>query len=123
VALSPDGTRAYVANLGDGTVSVINTGTNEVLANILVGDPEAGFGVQSVAVSSDGATVYALILSGGTSKMVGINTADNTVSSTFNLGAAGQVFAVNMAISPDGSRAYVTSVYGGIVTVVGRSVA
>jgi len=123
VALSPDGTRAYVANVGDGTVSVINTGTNEVLANVVVGDPNAGFGVESVAVSSDGATAYALIRNGGTSKMVVIKTADNTVTNTFALGAAGQVFAVNMAISPDGSRAYVTSVYGGIVTVVGRSVA
>jgi YVTN family beta-propeller protein len=79
VALSPDGTRAYAANLGDGTVSVIDTGANEVLQNVLAGDPTAGFDVQSVAVSPDGARAYALIRSGGTSKMVVINTADNNI--------------------------------------------
>ena len=33
VAVSPDGTLAYVANAGDNTVSVINTTTNTVLGN------------------------------------------------------------------------------------------
>jgi hypothetical protein len=32
VAVSPDGTRAYVANSGSGSVSVINTASNQVTA-------------------------------------------------------------------------------------------
>ncbi|WP_153018047.1 hypothetical protein [Saccharococcus caldoxylosilyticus] len=39
VAITPDGTRAYVANVGN-TVSVINTSTNTVIgAPIPVGSP------------------------------------------------------------------------------------
>ncbi|MCH7825981.1 MAG: hypothetical protein IH849_14370, partial [Acidobacteria bacterium] len=34
VALTPDGTRAYVANLSDDTVSVINTATNTVVTTV-----------------------------------------------------------------------------------------
>lgn len=53
VALSPDGTRLYVANTTSNTVSVIDTGTNSVLANVAVGlDPV------SVAVRPDGNEVW-----------------------------------------------------------------
>ena len=34
VAITPDGTRAYVSNLGDSTVSVIDTASNSVIATI-----------------------------------------------------------------------------------------
>ncbi len=37
IALSPDGTKAYVANYDDNTTSVIDTATNEVTANVSVG--------------------------------------------------------------------------------------
>jgi len=37
VAVSLGGTRAYVANSGDGTVSVIDTATNTVEATLTVG--------------------------------------------------------------------------------------
>ena len=53
VAVSPDGTRAYVTNLVDDTVSVIDTATNTVTATIPVGD-----GPDGVAVSPDGTRVY-----------------------------------------------------------------
>ena len=53
VAVSPDGTRAYVTNLGDDTVSVIDTATNTVTATIPVGDDPVG-----VAVSPDGTRAY-----------------------------------------------------------------
>ena len=38
VAITPDGKHAYVANLGDGTVSVITTATGAVSAPITVGN-------------------------------------------------------------------------------------
>ncbi|WP_080962240.1 hypothetical protein [Methanosarcina barkeri] len=34
--MNPDGTSAYVVNYNDGTVSVINTGTNKVTAIVKV---------------------------------------------------------------------------------------
>jgi len=37
VAITPDGTRVYVPNLGFDTVSVIDTATNTVVATITVG--------------------------------------------------------------------------------------
>ena len=49
VAITPDGTHAYVANQGDGTVSVIDTARNNVVATIPVGAGPVG-----VAITSDG---------------------------------------------------------------------
>ncbi len=37
VAITPDGTRAYVPNIKSDTVSVINTATNTVIATVPVG--------------------------------------------------------------------------------------
>ena len=56
VAVSPDGTRAYVANQTSGTVSVIDTATKAVTATI-------GFGVNpayptGVVVHPNGTRVY-----------------------------------------------------------------
>lgn len=51
--LSPDGKRAYGANFGDGTISVIDTVTNSMIATLdVLSHPEA------VAVSADGERVY-----------------------------------------------------------------
>ncbi len=37
VSVSPDGSKVYITNLGDSTVSVINTATNTITATIIVG--------------------------------------------------------------------------------------
>ena len=51
--LSPDGKRAYIANFGDGTLSVVDMITKSVATTVGVpGYPEA------VAVSPDGERVY-----------------------------------------------------------------
>ena len=40
IAITPDGSYAYVTNYGSGTVSVIDTSTNAVIATVTVGtDP------------------------------------------------------------------------------------
>src|SRR5262245_33823278 len=44
VAVRPGGTRIYVTNRGDKTVSVINTTTNTVTATIAVGHGPLAFG-------------------------------------------------------------------------------
>ena len=53
VAVTPDGTRAYVTNCDADTVSVIDTATNTVIATIPVGDRPG-----DVAVSPDGTRAY-----------------------------------------------------------------
>ena len=49
VAVSPDGTKAYVSNTFSNTTSVINTTDDTVIATVPVGTGPLG-----VAVSSDG---------------------------------------------------------------------
>jgi YVTN family beta-propeller protein len=49
VAITPDGAHAYVANQGDGTVSVIDIARNKVVATIRVGAGPVG-----VNITSDG---------------------------------------------------------------------
>jgi YVTN family beta-propeller protein len=43
VAVTPDGTKVYVANNGDATVSVIDTGTNTVIATVNMGSSPVAF--------------------------------------------------------------------------------
>ena len=65
VALSPDGSRAYVSNEFAGTVSVIDTGSNTVVGSITVGgDPTI------VAVSPDGTRVYVINNGSGTVSVI-----------------------------------------------------
>ena len=61
--MSPDGTRLYVTNNDDNTMSVIHTATNTVTATIVVGSSP-----QAVAVDPSGRYVYVT------------NSGDNTVS-------------------------------------------
>jgi YVTN family beta-propeller protein len=81
VAVSPDGTRVYVANGLDDTVSVIDTSTNTVTDTVTVGTNPYG-----VAVSPDGSRVYVTNNGavGGTVSV--IDTSTNTVSDTITVG-------------------------------------
>ena len=83
VAVSPDGSRVYVTNQGDGigpsTVSVIDTKTNTVTANVRVGVLPT-----FVAVTSDSSKVYVTNQSSGTVSV--INATTNTVIATIPVG-------------------------------------
>jgi YVTN family beta-propeller protein len=88
VAVTPDGSKAYVANYGTiaspaNTVSVIDTATNTVGSTITV-----GLGPVGVAVTPDGSKVYVANQRDGTVSV--IDTATNTVGSTIK-GTAGIV--------------------------------
>lgn len=80
IAISPDGGRAYVTNLGNAAatghqVDVIDTSTNTVVGSISVGaDPEA------LAVTPDGALVY--VKNAGDGTVSAIDTSTNTVIAT-----------------------------------------
>lgn len=58
VAVSPDGKQAVTSNLGDGSLSVIDTGTNRVVRTIPVSGT-AGSGQVTIAFSPDGRRVFA----------------------------------------------------------------
>jgi YVTN family beta-propeller protein/VCBS repeat-containing protein len=105
IAFSPNGSKAYVANETDNTVSVINTATNAV-TTVPVGN-----GPLRVAVSPDGTAAYVTDFFGGTVSV--INTATNAVT-TIPVGAnpTGVVF------SPNGNTAYVASRGTGVLSVI-----
>jgi gliding motility-associated-like protein len=126
VAVSPDGTRAYVTNYNDATVSVINTATNMVIATVVVGVGEKnntkGDEPGAIVVSPDGSHVYVFNAYGsnpsGASFYVSvINTSTNTVANTVGVG----IVSDGMAISPDGTKLYLTDINGGGVAVLNTS--
>ncbi|MBZ5493950.1 MAG: YncE family protein [Acidobacteriia bacterium] len=93
MALTPDGTRAYVSNSLGGTVSVIDTASNTVIATISVGRF-----LGPAAVTPDGKSVYVP----GAVEVAVISTATNSVVSRIPTPA----HATAVAITPDGTRAY-----------------
>jgi YVTN family beta-propeller protein len=102
IAITPDGTRAYVTNHGDGSVSVINTATNLVAATI------TGLsGPTGIAITPDGTRAYAI---GSRSSVTVIDISTNTIKGSLTLPLANLSAATNaIAITPDGTRAYVTA--------------
>jgi len=110
VAISPDGTRAYVAKGADSvtdTVSVINTLTNTVIATVDIGNPAL-----AVVVSPDGVRAYVTKLNDNTLSV--IDTATNTVTTTITVGLAPAM----IVFSPDGGTAYVTNAVDGTLSVI-----
>ena len=98
MAITPDGKHAYVANNGDGTVSVITTATGVVSATIPVGASPGG-----VAFTPDGKHAY--VANNGDGTVSVITTATGVVSGTFTIGTN----PAGVAITPDGKHAYVAN--------------
>ena len=99
-------TRAYITNTFDGTVSVIDTSTNNVVATI-------GVGQEPGAVAVRGDRVYVANYVGGTVSV--IDATNNTVAATIPVGAR----PVGIAPTPDGTKVYVRNGYDvGTVTVI-----
>ncbi|WP_245813674.1 RICIN domain-containing protein [Rhodococcus marinonascens] len=116
VAITPDGSRAYTPNNNDDTVSVIDTGTDMVTATVPVGSFPIG-----VAITPDGSLGYVTNSSDSTVSV--IDTGTNTVIETVPIGdgPSGDTTSegpIGLAITPDGSRAYVSNFVSGTVSVI-----
>ena len=102
VARAETGTLAYVANYGDGTVTVIDTATNAV-----VGPPiSVGRSPFDVAIAPDDTRAYVTNANAHTISV--IDTATLSVVATIGLDPELGGFLRSIAITPDGRRAYVT---------------
>lgn len=122
LALSGDGGTLYV---GGSFTSVGGQTRNDIAAlstangtALLFFDPNANGPVYALALSSDGATVYAggnFATIGGqaTAAVAALSTADGTALSFFNPNANGIVYA--LALAGDGATLYV----GGVFTSIG----
>jgi len=110
VFVAPAGARnAYVANSGDGTVSVLNLSTNAPAGTIPVGS-----GPVDVAITPDGAFAY--VANSGSDSVSVISTASNSVVETISL-AVGSI-PRGIAISPDGQTAWVANSGDDTVSVI-----
>jgi YVTN family beta-propeller protein len=98
IAASPDGSRVYVSNFQNNTLSMIDTATNTVTDTIPVGTGPVG-----VAVALDGTKVY--VVNSGNDSVSVVNTATNTVQTTISVGRE----PLEIALTPDGKQAYVTN--------------
>jgi YVTN family beta-propeller protein len=109
VAVSPDGSKAYVTNTGSNDVSVIAVASNTKVATI----PVVGALFAGVAVSPDGKTLYVgneTTIEGPfvfhENNLLFIDTATNTSLTAVNL-EVGLQTATGIAVTPDGSKVYV----------------
>lgn len=107
LALTPDGSSAYVANSEAHSVSVINTGTNTVTATVQV-----GFDPVDVAIAPNRATAY--IADALADSLTVLNTATNQVVTNLPVG----FLPVKTAITPNGATAYVADAGGKSVSVI-----
>ena len=89
---------AYVANSGDGSVSVIETINNFPVGAIPVGGEPV-----DVAISPNGARAY--VANKGSDSVAVIDTATNAVVGTVPVGKE----PIGIAVSPDGHRVYVSN--------------
>jgi YVTN family beta-propeller protein len=115
IEFSPDGKRAYVANSGSGTISVLDAtkAVPSVVATITVGREPRG-----IAVSADGTRAY--VTNWGAKSLSVIDTVNNrVVGSPIALGT--DPFGV--VASADGSRVYVANHGSGTVSVINPNAA
>jgi len=151
LALSPDGSRAYTANVSTGTISVLDLRKRTLLATI----PVAAH-VQRLSLSPDGQYLYTHDQTNP--RIAVIDTATNTVSKWFDIPAtvyasaltpdghwlvagapSGKLYVLDsatgklaqsydippanneIAVTPDGTRAYITGLQSGTIEVLNLS--
>lgn len=89
MALKPDGGELYISNAG-GSVSVINTSTNEVSGTI-----PAGLGAGALAVAADGSALYVANEAAGTVSVVSL--ADRSLLALVRVGQHPSALALDRA--------------------------
>ena len=106
--LSPDGREIWVANAGDGTISVVDHAAKAISRTLRVDVP----GANRLKFTPDGRRVLVSTLGGG--GLVILNAAKRTVLKRLDIGHG----AAGILIEPDGRRAFVACTPDNYIAVV-----
>lgn len=101
VVLSPDGKTLYTANLGDGTISVVDIASRAMTATIQVA-PQ----LTDLKISRDGRWIYAVSRAAG--QLAAIDASSREVRGKVSVGPTPR----EIVLSPDGAQAYVSTANG-----------
>jgi YVTN family beta-propeller protein len=104
-------TRAYIAQINEGTVFVIDTSIHKGVALVPVGNRPA-----AIAVNSAGTHTY--VTNDADNTVSVINTTNNTVIATVPVGDSPDG---GIAVNPAGTRIYVTNLFSDTVSVIDAS--
>jgi len=107
VAMSADGTLAYVANLNSNTLSVIDTEIDAVVATVAAGPTP-----RDVEVTPDGR--FVLVTNQSTNRVTVLDAANYSVVASIPVG----MFPCAIAIDPEGKAAYVTNRLSNDVSII-----
>jgi YVTN family beta-propeller protein len=106
VVATPDGKRAFVANIGSGSVTAVDIVAKKVLRDIPTGE-----GAEGIAITPDGRQVWVTNRGADTISVVDAE----TLAVTANIPAP--KFPIRVKITPDGKRALVSCAQSGDVAV------
>lgn len=110
VAPNADGSRAYVANIASGTVSVIDANSRKKLADIAVGGKPEG-----IALSPDGKELWVGDLSAPVVRVI------DTATLKVVAEVAIDPVAIRVAISPDGRTVVTSNIGAGTISEIDRA--
>jgi YVTN family beta-propeller protein len=110
VEAAPDGRRAYVANIGSGSVTALDLESGALLSEI-----RTGRGAEGLALSPDGAELWVTNREDDTVSVV--DTAALKVVATLPAGD----FPIRAKVTPDGKRVLVSCAGGGDLAVFDRA--
>lgn len=105
IVFTPSGTRAYVTNEGEGSVSVVDTATNAVVATVPIVSPS------QAAVLPDGSRVYVADSFGG------VWCIDTTTNTLVGAAVAAGASVTGIAVAPSGAVAYLALANGNVAVL------
>lgn len=112
VAVAPDGSRAFVANIGSGTVTAIDLDKGEKIADVATGE-----GAEGIAVSTGGSRVWVTNRAADTVTAVDASTLE--VVATAKPGS----FPIRAEVTPDGHWVLVSNARSGTISVIDAATA
>jgi YVTN family beta-propeller protein len=111
---SPDGSKIYVANSGIGQVSIVDTSSNTV-----IGVAADGGGVSTpgygLALAPNGKLYVSCASTAGRLRTIIIDSTQNRIISSVS--GAGDMAPFGLAVTPDGSRLYCSTMTSGLAVI------